>query len=236
MYDVKEFHFNKEECWFKDNCNKYQGEDCNCGCSIYCQYYYLVNLANIPKNKQYPNQLKLKPGDDLKKYQYLAQVKDNINQFVKDGCNLYLYSPNYGNGKTTWAIKLMSKYFSNIWPGNGTQCRGLFINVDELIMNKKAQMDKYDDRFDEMLKLIPTIDLVVWDDIGCSRLSDFDHTFLFPLINSRIVNNKANIFTSNVIDGDLVSNMGGRLASRILETSTVVMFNNTPQRKPKGVI
>ena len=154
MYDVKEFRFNREKCWFRTNCPMYNTKDCNCSCNVYFQYYYLVNLANIPPNKQQPEQLKLSAGKDIKKYEYLNNVKENINEFVQDGCNLYLYSPYYGNGKTTWSIKLMSKYFSNIWNGNGTRCRGLFINVDEFLMAKRNAIKHPNPRLEEMEKLI----------------------------------------------------------------------------------
>lgn len=236
MYDVLEFNFRPEKCWFRDNCKNYNTSNCNCGCKIYYQYYYLVNLANIPENKQQPADLKLQAQKDIKKYEYLNDVKDNINQFVSKGCNLYLYSKYFGNGKTTWAIKLMSKYFSNIWPHNGTKCRGLFINIDDFLMQKRSQINHPNERFTEMEKLIPTVDLVIWDDIGVTKLKEYDHQILFPLINSRITNNKANIFTSNVIDEELYNNIGGRLGNRILDTSTIVEFNNPPQRRPREII
>ena len=130
----------------------------------------------------------------------------------------------------------MSKYFSNIWDGNGTKCRGLFINVDEFLMAKRTQIKNQNQRLEEMEKLIPTVDLVIWDDIGVTRLKEYDHQILFPLINSRIQNNKANIFTSNVIDEELYNNIGGRLGNRILDTSTIVEFTNKHPRKPRTII
>lgn len=236
MYDVEKFKFIPTQCWFRNNCNKYNTSNCNCGCKLYFQYYYLVNLANIPPHMQQPSELTLTAGDDIDKYKYLNNIKNNINEFVSEGCNLYIYSPYYGNGKTTWSVKLMSKYFSNIWDGNGTKCRGLFINVDEFLMAKRTQIKNHNQRLEEMEKLIPTVDLVVWDDIGVTRLKEYDHQILFPLINSRIQNNKANIFTSNVIDEELYNNIGGRLGNRILDTSTIVEFTNKPQRKPRTII
>ena len=235
MYDVKEFKFAQDKCWFREICSNYTKQTCNCGCALYCQYYYLVNLANIPEQLQYLENQKLSAGVDLEKYKYLAQVKANILDFVQQGQNLFLYSKYYGNGKTTWSIKLMSSYFSKIWSGNGTKCRGLFINVDDFLMKKKSAISQKNYRLLQIEELIPNVDIVVWDDIGCTKLSDYDHSILFPLINSRISSNKCNIFTSNVIDDEFVNNVGGRLASRILETSTIVEFNNPPQRTPKGV-
>ena len=234
MYDVKEFKFAQDKCWFREICSNYTKQTCNCGCALYCQYYYLVNLANIPEQLQYLENQKLSAGVDLEKYKYLAQVKANILDFVQQGQNLFLYSKYYGNGKTTWSIKLMSSYFSKIWSGNGTKCRGLFINVDDFLMKKKSAISQKNYRLLQIEELIPNVDIVVWDDIGCTKLSDYDHSILFPLINSRISSTKCNIFTSNVIDDEFVNNVGGRLASRILETSTIVEFNNPPQRTPKG--
>lgn len=233
MYDVKEFHFNKDECWFRKNCSNYNTEECNCGCAIYCQVYYLMNLANIPPNMQQPDNQILNADKDLAEYEYLNEIKLDIVKWVLEGNNLYLYSQFYGNGKSTWAIKLMCAYFSQIWDKNGTQCRGLFINVDEYLMTKKNNISKKDARFIDMEDLITKVDLVVWDDIGCSKLKDYDHSILFPLINSRILQGKSNIFTSNVIDDELSNNIGGRLASRVLETSDIVEFINQPQRKPR---
>lgn len=235
MYDVEKFKFEPDECWFKTNCELYNTDECNCGCPVYCQYYYLVNLANIPKRLQYPENQVLYAKDDIEKYKYLSEIKDNMVNWVSDGNNLFLYSSHCGNGKTTWAIKLMSKYFSSIVYGNGTRCRGLFINVDDFLLQKKKQIKKPDSRFSEMEDLITEVDLVIWDDIGCTKLKDFDHTVLFPLINSRVINGKSNIFTSNVIDNMFVENVGVRLGSRVLETSTIVEFTNEPQRSPKGV-
>lgn len=235
MYDVTKFEFKPELCWFKGICTNYNTDICNCGCPLYCQYYYLINLANVPVQLQYPQNQKLNAGIDIEKYKYLADLKDNILQFVDEGQNLFLYSKYYGNGKTTWSIKLLSSYFSKIWSGNGTKCKGLFINVDDFLMKKKSAISQKNYRLLQIEELIPNVDIVIWDDIGCTKLSDYDHSILFPLINSRISSHKCNIFTSNVIDDEFVNNVGGRLASRILETSTIVEFNNPPQRTPKGV-
>ena len=232
MYDVKEFHFNKEECWFKEKCKDYNNENCNCSCSLYCQFYYLVNLANIPFNMQYPKNQVLTPGKDDHEFEILTDIKTNIVEWVKNGGNLYLFSENFGNGKTTWAIKLMCSYFSKIWQGNGIECRGLFINVDEFLMEKQKQISYRDKRFIEMENLIPSVDLVIWDDIGCTQLTNYQHNILFPLINSRIIQHKSNIFTSNVIDSDLENNVGNRITSRILDTSQIIEFINPSFRRP----
>lgn len=232
MYDVEQFVFDKESCWFKKNCSNYNTENCNCGCKIYCQFYYLVNLANIPRVLQYSENQSLVPGKDDHEFEILNSIKDDIVRWVNEGNNLFIFSDYCGNGKTTWSIKLMCKYFSKIWPGNGTRCRGLFINVDEFLMNKQNNIQSNNKRLLEIERLIPIVDLVIWDDIGCTKLTNYQHSILFPLINSRIINGKANIFTSNTVDTEFSNNVGDRLASRILDTSDIIEFINPSYRKP----
>ena len=236
MYDVKEFHFNNNECWFRHKCPNFNTEKCNCACGQYCKFFYLANLANIPKPMQYPENQILEPGQDKNEYKYLEKIKSNIYEWVQEGNNLLLYSSTCGNGKTTWAIKLMCKYFSEVMyePDYDFQCRGLFINVDEFMYDYKKQINKKDERFQEILNIIDNVDLVIWDDIGNTPLTDFGHSVLYPIINKRIISGKANIFTTNVIDDELAHNIGTRLASRILETSDVLEFINASKRQPKS--
>lgn len=238
MYDVTEYHFNREECWFKSKCPYYKENQCNCGCAWYNNFYYLVGLANLPKALTYPENQILKPGKDANEYRYLSGIKDNIVDWVEGGNNLLLYSATCGNGKTTWAIKLMCKYFSTIAFREGSHydqtCRGLYINMDEFIFDWKRNIDKKDARFSQIVDLIPTVDLVIWDDIGNSKLSEYDHSVLYGIINKRIAAGKANIFTSNRIDDDMVANIGYRLGSRIIETSDIVEFINPGMRQPKS--
>lgn len=234
MYDIKEFHFNPKECWFKNFCSDYGNPElCHCACPEYIQFYYLVNMANIPPAKQYKENLVLEPGLDKNEHEYLKGIQDNIVNWVKQGNNLYLFSEQFGNGKTTWAIKIMLQYFFEIYPGNGIErCRGLFLNVDQFLRDMRNNINKKDKRFTEMCELIPTVDLIIWDDIGCRQLSDYEFNTLYTYINERMSYEKSNIFTSNVIDEGLVKNIGGRLADRILNTSDIVEFINPSQRKP----
>ncbi|MGM9544184.1 MAG: ATP-binding protein [Romboutsia timonensis] len=236
MYDVTEFHFNKNECWFKHKCPYYgDKEECHCACPNYCKFYHLVGLANLPKYMTYPENQILEPGEDANEYAYLESIKENIVEWVQQGNNLLLYSAVCGNGKTTWAIKLMCKYFSRIMFSNDLYtCRGLYINVDEFLFDYKRNMKKQDDRFECIVDLLPTVDLVIWDDIGNTALSEFDHSLLYGMINKRIATGKANIFTSNRIDNDMIKNIGYRLGNRIIETSDIIEFINPTKRQPKS--
>ena len=118
-------------------------------------------------------------------------------------------------------VDLMNKYFDEIWSGNCLKPRGYFINVGDLLLefklsiNANKNMDKWRSRFQE-------IDLIVWDDIGDVPLTGYEHQILYSLINKRLANGKANIYTSNAVGETLKDMVGSRLYSRIYNNSEVI--------------
>lgn len=201
-------------CMYKDNCD--YDEECSKGCLRYSITKYMLSLSNIPKSKQGVNLLT--PDDcDIEAFMQLAEIKDNIEDFVSTGKNLYLYSPICGNGKTTWAIKLMLQYFHETWSYTGYCPRGVFINVPTFLYNCKAAISKPDPEFENLKKLIFSVDLVIWDDIAANeRMSDYDYNTLLAFIDKRVVEDKSNICTSNITPDNLSRYTGSKLASRLL--------------------
>lgn len=193
-------------------------------------YKELQTKCNIPKTMQ--GELKLNNGKDLKKYEYLAQVKDNINEFVQEGCSLYIYSEYPGNGKTSWAVKLLNQHIKNVCETGNTNTNtdlvGLFVNVDEFLVSqvKPLAIDQH------FLYLCKNVDLLILDDIGCSKLSSLEEQVLRSIIDTRLVNGKSTIYTSNAIDDTLCDVVGGRLCSKILDSSTIVELINSSLRRP----
>ena len=186
--------------------------------------------SNIPKAKQIPQSLTA-PDCDLDAFKRLAEIKKDINDFVDCGCNLYIASETTGNGKTSWAIKLMLKYFDNVWAGNGFRPRALFIHVPTFLLKCKDFNNK-DTTFEDLKKLLPDIDLVVWDDIASTDVSAYDYSQLLMYIDNRLLNERSNIFTGNYSDRDkLEKRVGMKLTSRIWsDTTEVVIFKGGDMR------
>jgi DNA replication protein DnaC len=177
----------------------------------------LMTLSNIPKKRQYP--VSLMPDTvDYNVFCLLAEIKDDIVNFVNNGENLYLYSTNTGNGKTTWAIKLMLKYFDSVWAGNGFKCRGLFIHVPTFLTQLK-DFNNVDEEFERIKSILKEVDLVIWDDIASTDLSSYDHSQLLTYIDQRILKQKSNIFTGNLGNKDIEKALGQRLSSRVWNSS-----------------
>lgn len=187
---------------------------------------HLVEHSNIPESRQHP--IILQAGVDYNAFCTLADFKDDIVNFVDSGCNLYITSDCTGNGKTTWAIKLMLKYFDEIWAGNGFRTRGLFVHVPTLLNQLKNFNNPLSEEYKHNLM---ECDLVVWDDIASTDMSAYDHSQLLSYVDQRIFNQKANIFTGNLPDFDVLSKaVGEKLASRIYRSSSVVEFKGKDRR------
>lgn len=217
-----EYMFDADRCWYKNACPFKGTEECRSSCVRFMEMDYLFYTSEVPKALQNPDNLILHPDeDDLDSFYRLKKIKDNIVDWVEEGNNLLICSENCGNGKTTWAAKLMNKYFDEIWSGNCLKPRGYFINVGDLLLefklsiNANKNMDKWRSRFQE-------IDLIVWDDIGDVPLTGYEHQILYSLINKRLANGKANIYTSNAVGETLKDMVGSRLYSRIYNNSEVI--------------
>lgn len=209
----------KADCWYKKVCTN----ECTNSCIRYIEMKYLMESAGIPTAQQMPKTLKPMCDEDDKAFSRLSLIKDNIIKFVWKGKNLYINSENPGTAKTSWSLKLLMKYFDCIWSGNGLNVRGMFVHVPTLLQKLK---DFENPLSDEYIENIKNCDLVVWDDIAFgSKISNYDYNQLLILIDTRVLNNKSNIYTSNITSKDqLTEVVGARLASRIYDTSEIITF------------
>lgn len=224
-----QYTFDKNICWYNKVCNKFNTSDCNRNCLRYMEMFYLMETSNIPKSNQFRNEL-IPARKDLPNFKILQNIKNDIVNFVNNGDNLYIFSKNLGNGKTTWSIKLMQKYFDEIWAGNGFRIRGLFVHVPSFLTKFKEIINKKDEEFEDFKQLLITVDLVIWDDIAAGKLSDYDHTNLLTYIDARKLSGRSNIYTGNLDGNELVDALGNRLKSRIWNDSYKVEILGNDRR------
>ena len=67
-----------------------------------------------------------------------------------------------------------------------------------------------------------TIDILVLDDLGSEKPSDWVREQLFVLINARYEAELPTIITSNYGTADLVDRLGQRIVSRLIEMTTAI--------------
>ena len=116
--------------------------------------------------------------------------------------------------------------------------RGCFFHTPDLLrlirstynpLVKTAEMD--------VLKPVLEADLLVLDDLGAEKLSDWVEETMNLIVNTRYNQKKATIFTSNFIDtpddtdpNTLVFRVGFRIRSRLFEMCTIVEIDAADYR------
>lgn len=217
------------ECWYSGACED-EKPDCRMGCIVYKEMLYLMNHSNIPQKLQRPLPVKV-PKVDADAYKRLTEIKADMRSFVREGKSLYICSSTTGNGKTTWALKLLMRYFDEIAYGNCFRIRGAFIPVEEFLLRNK-NFKTVDNELEAMKEAIQTADLIVWDDIGSAVATEYDYNNLLMYLDIRERKGLSNIFTSNSTNlDDLASHIGVKCASRVFTKDTeIITFKGGDKR------
>lgn len=192
-----------------------------------------INNSQIPK--RYLQETKLEPSDaDLKTFENLKYIQDNVKQFVDDGKNLLICSRSAGNGKTTWAIKIAKSYIDKVSQFafvNDTPV--VFINVNNFLNEKKLAINDKSmlSRLSKIEKTILSAKLVIFDDIADKTLSEYDMNTMYYWIDYRTANLKSCIFTSNQLPEQLKNTLNGKMYSRIVNYSQIEKITDGDHRK-----
>lgn len=213
---------NIKDCWMKNNCKD------PCDSKLCIKLYklnYIYEEAGVSLNMRQDIALRIdKDNSDLKAFQKLKNIQNNIVDFVNDGRQLYIHSKQAGNGKTSWAIKLLNEYINNIWENSPLICRALFINVPYFLLALKDNISTRSEYIQHIKDNILKCDLVIWDDIGTKSATPYEAENLLSMIEGRINGGKSNIFTSNLNDEELHLALGDRLYSRICNLDYNIEF------------
>lgn len=207
---------NIKECWYKNKCTN----ECSESCIRYRLMYSLFKQSELPEVQWNYKALDCN-RDDYNAFKLLDELSNNIIDFVARGNQLYIYSDYCGNGKTSWAIRFMYKYFDKIWHKSSFDCKAIFVNTSKFLYNCKRSISQNVEGFEELCNKIADADLVIWDDVTCAKVTDYEHQILFQYIDDRICMGKANIFTGNHNREECIDTIGDRLTSRIFSDYTV---------------
>ena len=216
-------------CFYRKTCTLADSSDCSESCIKYLEMKNLLSKSNIPEKMQRPILLTV-TDEDKQAFNYLMKYAQDIASHVGKGDNLVLYSANTGNGKTSWSIKLLINYFNQVWNGNGFRTRGIFIHVPTYIMQKKNSISEANVELAELEKKLSITDLLVLDDLGTNKMSEFDISLLTSVIDSRIINGRSTIVTTNCNKQELTNILGARIADRVYNTAVTVTFKSKSKR------
>ena len=190
---------------------------------------YLMNHSGLPNNLK--KKIILVPDNvDYAAFITLADIKDNIKDFVENGKSLFIYSTNSGNGKTIWLSKLLKSYFNQIWAGNGFRTRGYYIDLPTFFIELKEAINNPNEDLDEQKEFLKNVDLLCIDSITSITLSEFELNYLMYIVDYRINNNLSTIYASNLDENGLLRFFGTRLKSRIFNNSKIIRFQGKDKR------
>lgn len=146
------------------------------------------------------------------------EVVRYIEGFDKNKPRNLLFTGGYGVGKSHLAIVIadgvIRKGFTTI-----------FISVPKLLRKIRATYSReLQIREEDIFSMLETVDLLILDDIGAEKQSDWSHERIFDLIDSR--QGMSTIYTTNFSPEHLMELFGERNFSRIFneDTSYIEIF------------
>lgn len=173
------------------------------------------------------------PGDG-EAFEYLNMVKNKITSFVKLHHNLLITSKHPGNGKTSWAAKILLYYIDSYAHEYSFKYNTpvLFINIPDFLMKKKIAINDKSvaEEIAEMEKSILTAKIVVFDDIATKVATPYEREILYSYINHRTNELLTSIYTTNISVDDLHEELGPRIADRVIGYSKCVELNGAGMR------
>jgi DNA replication protein DnaC len=218
-------------CYASEYCKK-DKSSCSELCGGYRVLRALYTLSKIPTGYQY--HIALSPQQrDLEAFEVLNTFKENILQEVERGSNLYIWGKNTGCGKTSWACKIMSHYFRKIAFSSGLENEGLYIYLPVFLNDLRNSFDNKTPEFEIELEMVNNCNLLIIDDIGSEKLTEWVRERIVSIIHTRVSNGLSTIYTSNLSPEELKEEMGDRIASRILGCSSIVEITGSDRRAVK---
>lgn len=123
-------------CWLYDRCNHVHCDKPFCLRKYKLDCLYMEALLT-ESQKQHVTLRVDADKTDLQEFTRLANIEQNIDIFVEEHNNLYIHSSICGNGKSSWAVRMLSAYLDKIWAETELTCRVLFISVPRFFIGKQ---------------------------------------------------------------------------------------------------
>lgn len=215
-------------CYAENYCKKNK-QECSEICGGYRVLKALFTISRIPVSYRYNIPLVPERGD-LPKYEELNDFMKSIIENVDTGQGLYIWSAGTGTGKTSWACKIMGYYFRKIAFRSGLENEGLYIFLPTFLEDLRSVYDTPDPEFEEELEMVKKCKLLIIDDIGAEKPSEWVRERLLSFINTRVSNGLSTIYTSNLSLEELEIKMGQRVASRIKGSTKEIQLSGSDRR------
>ena len=162
----------------------------------------------------------------------LNNVKEPLRQLTRqilngENMNVFLYSSESGTGKTHLGFSMLNAINENCFKwkdNNNRQLKCLAVSFLTLADKISQSISEGENKQAYYIELIKNADVLLLDDIGVEKTSDFRTNLLFDILENR-AETKTTIFTTNLDDKELLNKYGKRVFSRMSVNKKVVDFS-----------
>lgn len=196
---------------------------------------------------------------DAKEYEIKRQIeqKFSINNLGERfaSCTFEAFQSRPGTAKAFSNAKTYAESFENvdsdgllIWgiPGNGKshiaaaiahavkakEKTVVFQTVPELLERIRSTFNaKQKDTEKSIMEALLHCDLLVLDDIGSEKISDWVLDVMFRIVDGRYRQKKPIVYTTNLNPKELKFQLNDRIYDRMIETSTIIENSGTSYRR-----
>ena len=193
----------------------------------------ILENSNIPSVYWDEIKLSMRPLD-ANAYKRLDEIKKDIVDISEPNVNmrnLLICSDKTGNGKTSWALKIL-QYFAfksaqQLYYQDIDSAWCYFVSVTDFVLASKEYDSKHRKKYWEMQEMIEKARVVVFDDVGAGDYSRAEYMALLSAIDGRVFRKQFCIFTSNFTEKNdvIIQKLGERLSDRIYDTSEKIILN-----------
>jgi DNA replication protein DnaC len=159
----------------------------------------------------------------------LCEKKYFINKQNKKKSGFLFWSYGPGTGKTLLSLSILNSLCVDF------KIYGRFENTTFLwnTLKKFYNIDREKKYYSELdyLDMLANIDVLVLDDIGSEKISDWIKEQLYFIFEARNIENKITIITSNHSPNDMVRKLGDKIVSRMLEYTEAIEFEGKDWRQ-----
>ena len=146
-----------------------------------------------------------------------------ISELRKEKDNVVLRG-NTGCGKTHLAVAILKMQASR---------DSRFITVPDLLLKIRSSFNGGAESEEEIIKEFSNISMLVLDDLGAEKTSEFAVTTLYIILDRRIRDCRKTIITTNLSQKEIEETFGARIASR-LSSMENIKINMPDYRKKRG--
>jgi DNA replication protein DnaC len=205
-----------------------------CGCQGDLRRRQRLGSINVPKRYEHCSLDTFRESSPI-----LKVAKRKVQEFVDlwpntpEGKGLLLMG-GCGVGKTHLAVAALLEIIRSGKPG-----RVMFTNFQDLIQEIQASFDEGNAATkSEILRPVLEADLLVLDELGSQKPTQFVQDILYYIINTRYNEERATIFTTNYYDRSndskeetLEQRIGTRLRSRLAEMADRIEFTGASDHR-----